>query len=90
MSKRKFIMIFIACNISIVLIQINNHTRIVRKQYEKQRNEKTKEELVAQKSTLIRSLCSCKNHSDIKKYAATHLHMKPISLSQIKSVSFNE
>jgi len=73
-----------------ILIHINNHTRITRKQYEKQRNEKIKEELITQKSATIRSLCLSKNHSDIKKYAATHLHMKPIALSHINSVSFNE
>jgi cell division protein FtsL len=83
-------MIFIACNISMVIVHINNHTRIVRQQYAKQRNEKIKEELTAQKATIIRNLCTCKNHSDIKKYATTQLHMKPIALSQIKSVSFNE
>jgi hypothetical protein len=73
-----------------VLIHINNHTRIVRQQYAKQRNEKIKEDLLTQKSMNIRNLCSCKNHSEIKKYATTQLYMKPIALSQIKTVSFNE
>jgi hypothetical protein len=71
-------------------MQINNHARIVRQRYTKQRNEKIKKDLLAKKTAATRNLCVCKNHAYIKKYAITHLHMQPIALSQIKSVSFNE
>ena len=90
MNRRTFILIFIACNILIVFLHIHNNTNITRQLYRKQRNEKTKEELLQKKAAAIRTLYAMKNPSSIKQFATEQLAMQKIALNQIKTVQFNE
>ena len=90
MSRRTFILFFIACNIAIVFLHIRNHTNIVRELYRKQRNEKIRDELLQKKTTAIRTLYSLKNPSLIKQFAVEQLNMKKVAFDQIKTVTFNE
>lgn len=87
MKRSTFIFVFIACNIGMVLLQIQHHTNVVRQQYRKQRNERLKEELVQKKATALRSLYALKNPAAIKQFATEELKMQKICLQQIKTVS---
>jgi hypothetical protein len=90
MKRSTFILIFIACNICMALLQIKNHTNIVRQLYRKQRNEKIKEDLVQKKAAMLRSLYALKNPAAIKQFATEELNMHNVSLHQIKTVAANE
>ena len=87
MNRRTFVIVFIACNICIVLLQIKHHTNVVRQLYRKQRNEKIKEELTQKKAAALRNLYTLKNPSSIKQFATEQLHMQKVALNQIKTVT---
>jgi cell division protein FtsL len=87
MKRSTFIFFFIACNIGMVLLQIQHHTNVVQQQYRKQRNDKLKEELLQKKAAALRSLYALKNPATIKQFATEELKMQTVSLQQIKTVS---
>ena len=89
-KRSTFILVFIACNIGMVLLQIKNHTNVVQQQYRNQRNKKMKEELQQKKAATLRSLYALKNPASIKQFAIEKLAMQKIALNQIKTVTNNE
>ncbi len=89
MNRQTFILFFIACNITMIFLHIQNHTNIIRQLYRKQRNEKSIDVLKQKKAYALRTLYSFKNPVSIKEYAVSELHMQKIDLQQIKTVTFN-
>jgi hypothetical protein len=80
-------MLFIACNIGMILLQIKHHTNVVQELYRKQRNEKIKEELLQKKAAATRGLYALKNPTAIKQFVTEQLKMQKICLHQIKTVT---
>lgn len=90
MKKRTFLVIFVTTNIVFIVLHIHKNTLIIKASYQKQRLEKEKAKLEAQKDTLNQQIHQLQNPSHIKKYAQEKLHMQKVKLHQIKKLPFNE
>ncbi len=86
MSNRSFITFFITIHVVFIFLQIHKQSYVIELSYQKQKNEKLKQELTDKKNGLTQELHMVQNRSNIKKYAESSLGMKKISLSQIKKM----
>ena len=87
MKKRTFIALFITINLLFIFLYIHKQSTIIKLSFEKQRNEKLKEELMLQKNTLIQQLHTLNTKPAIKEHAAKTLGMKKIDLKQITVIA---
>jgi hypothetical protein len=69
--------------IMFIFLYIHKQSTIIKLSYEKQRNEKQKEELLLRKNMLIQQLQGLQNRTIVKEYATKKLGMKKIQLPQI-------
>lgn len=86
MKRRTFIILFVGVQVGFIIAQIHKQSFLIGLSFEKQRNEKRKQELIEQKNNLTHQLCTLQQRSSIKEYAEKELGMKPIKLNQIKTV----
>lgn len=84
MKRNTFLLIFVSLNILFIFLQIFKQSYIIKLSYEKQRNEKLRNSLLAKKASLTEQLYILKNQSTIKQFATDTLGMKPIRLNQIR------
>lgn len=90
MKKESFIFLFIAVNLFFIFFQIYKNSKIIKVSFEKQRNEKLKEELINHKITLSQQLCALQNKAEIKQYAVDTLQMEKIKLHNLKKLPAHE
>ena len=90
MKKITFVSLFVAAQIAFIFLQIFKHSQYIQYSFSKQEHEQKKDELIKQKQKLTHQLYSLKKHSTIARYASRRLHMKKISLTQIKKLPVNE
>lgn len=90
MKKITFVSIFISTQIAFIFLQIFKHSQYIQHSFSKQQHEQKKEELLKEKEELTHQLYFLKKHSTIARYASRRLHMKKISLSQIKKLPVDE
>jgi cell division protein FtsL len=86
MHKKTFIILFIAIHIGFIFLQIHKQSYLVELSYQKQKNEKIKQELVEKRNNLQQQWYVLQNRATIKNYAQEKLGMKKISLHQIKQL----
>lgn len=86
MKRATFISLFVATQVCLVVLQINKHSNRIQLLYEKQKNESIRARLRVKQQELIQQLYALKDRAAVKEYARTHLHMKPVQLSQIKKI----
>ena len=87
MKKKLSMLIFITLQILLVVGHIHQRSLFVRELYQEQRINSTKHDLERQKQELCARLYTCKNPDAIKQFATQQLSMRPITLSQIKTVA---
>ena len=87
MHKRTFISLFIIIHLGFIFLQIHKQSYLVELTYQKQKNEKIKQELIDQKNSLTQNWHLMQNRATIKKYAHENLSMKKIAFNQIKNLS---
>jgi hypothetical protein len=90
MKRQTFVALFVTVNIGMVILQIKKHTSMIGQLYQKQRNEKVKEELIQKKADVMRQLYTLKNPASIKQFAIHELHMQKIALNQIVTATHYE
>ncbi len=90
MKKNIFVHIVIGFHLIYIGLQIHKQSYVIKWSFEKQRNEKHKDALRAQKNNLTEQLFILKHRSTIKTFAQTTLHMKKIGIDQVKMVKPNE
>lgn len=84
MKRATFIGLFISVHLIFVIAQIHKHSQIVKLSYQKQKNEKLRNELAEKQLVLTHQLYAHKNLGAIKEFAIKNLNMAPVKLSQIK------
>ena len=84
MKKAYFIALFVGMHIIFIILQIHKQSSFIKLSYDKQRLEKEKRELLAQKDTLTQQLSQLQDHDVIKQFALNELNMKQVSLKQIR------
>lgn len=77
---------FVTIHVMFIFLQIHKQSYGIELSYQKQKNEKIRQELIDKKNDLTQELHLMQNRSTIKKYAENTLGMKKISLSQIKQM----
>lgn len=87
MKKKLNFVIFITLQIILVVGHIHQRSLFVHELYQGQRIKSTKHELGHKKQELSTRLCTYKNPDAIKQFATQQLSMRPIALSQIKTVA---
>jgi cell division protein FtsL len=87
MSQRNFIITVILVNVTFVLLQIDKRMRSTRLIYRKQALEQELANLTKRHDQLQQELCCLQQHDTVKRYAARYLHMRPITLRQLKKIS---
>lgn len=85
MKKNIFIIVFIGTQIFFIFFYIHTQSRIIKLSYDKQKNEKTKNNLIQRKQELKQMLCATHNYGVVKQFALEK-NMKQITLSQIKKI----
>lgn len=90
MNRQTFVVLFVIINIGMIILQIKKHTNMIGQLYQKQRNEKIKEELLNKKAAAMREFYELKNPTAIKKFAINELQMKKVELKQVISVAEHE
>ncbi len=68
-------------------MQIHNYSQIIKAHYQKQKNETEKLVLVQKKQELTHHLYALQNKAKVKEFAIAQLHMEPVSLDQIKTLT---
>lgn len=86
MKKGIFFGLFILVHIGFIFLQIHKQSFIVQLTYEKQKNEKIKEELLEKKNQLTQQWYILQNRTSIKQYAEKELGMKKVAFKQIKNL----
>lgn len=71
-------------HVIVIILQIHKQSSFIKLSYDKQRLEKEQRELIAQQDNLTQRLSKLQDHEAIKQYALNKLHMKHISLNQIR------
>jgi cell division protein FtsL len=89
MKKGAFFTLFLTTNILFLILQIQKQSAWVKQSYEQQRLEQQAMHLQQRNSELTQKLHTLKNPQAIKEYAHAQ-GMRPIKLSQIKSISIGE
>lgn len=84
MKKAYFITLFVGMHIIFIILQIHKQSSFIKLSYDKQRLEKEKRELLAQKDTLTQQLSQLQDHETIKEFALNTLKMEQVSLKQIR------
>lgn len=82
--------LFIGIQLLLVVLQIHKHTTRAQISYNKQKNEKRKQGLLIKRQEMMQQLYGLKNYDAIKEFAQKELHMKQITLSQIKKMPVND
>ena len=86
MQSSRFMCLVVATHVAFIVAHIHRHTRFIGESFRRQRNERTRQQLVHKRQELAAQLCAIQDHGYIKRYAEEKLHMKPISLSQVKKL----
>jgi cell division protein FtsB len=84
MKKGKIIVTFMAMHIGFIFLQIHKHMRCIKLSFEKQKNEKLLAQLEKEKQELHNQLYALQNRAAIKEFAQEKLHLKTVSIDQIK------
>jgi Tfp pilus assembly protein PilO len=87
MKRSIFITIFISIHILFVGLQIHKHGLFVQLSYQKQKQEKLKDELLQRKQELAHQLHAAKAPTLIKQYVVQKNGMERVKLAQIKRLS---
>lgn len=87
MYQRKFIVTVILVNVAFVLLQIDKRMRSTRLIYRKQALELELATISKKHNQLNQELCSLQQHDTVKRYAARYLHMRPVTLRQLRKIS---
>lgn len=90
MNRKAFVILFVVANIGMLILQIKKHTYMIGQLYQKQRNEKIKEELLQKKADTMRELYALANPAAIKQFAINQLHMQKVALNQITTFAPHE
>ena len=86
MKKNLFIALFFGVNVFFVFFHIHKQSRIITLSYQKQKNEKSRDELIEQKKELQQQLYALRNHALVNNYAHTTLKMEKVRLSAVKTL----
>jgi Tfp pilus assembly protein PilO len=89
MKKKAFIVLFLTVHVLFIVLQIDKQSRMVKLSYTKQKEEQTLKTLFHKKQALVNELYRLKNKQGIKKYAQTHLKMKPLKIKQVQRIPDN-
>ena len=89
MKKGSILTTFIAIHISFIFLQIHKHMQFIKQSFEKQKNERLFAQLIKEKQALANQLHTLQNKNDIKQFAQEHLHMKSVSLKQMKRIDYD-
>lgn len=81
--KKRAISAIIGLHILFIFLQIHKQSTLIELSYQKQKQEKLKQELINKKNELKRTLCLLQDPETVRAYAQV-AGMKKISLSQIK------
>lgn len=87
MKRALFLGIFFGAQLVFIFAHIHKHTLFIRQSYRTQKNEKLLAQLTGKKQEVAAQLQALKSHAAIKKYAHETLHMRPISLNQIRRLN---
>ena len=87
MKKKVSMLAFITLQILLVVGHIHQRSLFVRELYQEQRIQTVHHDLEHKKQELCARLCTCKNPDAIKQFATQQLSMRPITLSQIKTIA---
>lgn len=71
-------------HVIIIVLQIHKQSSFIKVSYDKQRLEKEQRELIALRDNYTQRLSKLQDPEAVKKYALNQLHMKHISLNQIR------
>lgn len=80
--------IFIMVNLSFIFLYIYKNNTIIALSFEKQKEEKYRDSLREKKNKLMQKLCLIQNKMHIKQFAQKQLQMEPISLKQIRTLTY--
>ena len=83
MIKFNFLTFFILFNLSFLFVKIYQHNKTIQLNYNRQKFENKRTELIKEKDKLLIKLSKIKNPKLIKKTAQNKLGLKPIKLTQI-------
>jgi len=86
MKCTPFMSLLIATHVLFILAHIYRHSQFVQESFQHQKNERLLETFTHKKQELASILYSQKDRSAIQEYAEQVLHMKPISLAQVKKL----
>ncbi len=89
MQKKYFISFFIGMHVIFIILTIHKQSSHIKLTYEKQRLEKEQRELKAEHNVLMERFNKLQDPEMIKHYALNKLHMKHISLNQIRHTHDN-
>jgi len=84
-----FMSLLITTHVLFVLAHIYRHSQFVQETFRHQKNERLLEALTHKRQELASLLYSIKDRSAIREYAQQALHMKPLSLAQVKKLERN-
>lgn len=75
---------FVIIQIFLIFFYIHKESSKIKLSYQKQKNEKLKQELIEQKQNLAQLLHEKQHQKEIKDFAINNLEMQKIKLNQIK------
>jgi hypothetical protein len=90
MRRSAFVAIFFGSQLLFVLLQIHKHILITSLSYHKLKRESDKMALLKQKQDLINQWYQVTDPDAVKTFAEEHLHLKSISLTQVKKISHDK
>jgi hypothetical protein len=86
--KKKYTAIAVAAlQLILIAAYIHSNSVYVRMSFEKQRLEKQRIVLQERKQSLTHAVAALHNPNDVKQFAQEQLHMQPIALSNIKTLT---
>ena len=85
-----FLFVFVTVQISLITLQIYKQNKIIELSYQKQKNEKSRDNLFQKKNELLQKLYELQNRKSIKRFSEDKLKMKKVGIKQVKKISDEE
>lgn len=90
MKKISFVILFVATQLLLLVLQLHKHADRVRLVYAKQKKEAQRAQLVERREHVLQKMHELTGRTEIKRYAQEQLKLEPIQLRQIKRVVRND
>ena len=79
-------LLFIVLNLGMIFLQIYKQSQFVKISYSKQRLEKERDRLIAQRNEMVHQIYIQQSNKNVKRYASDHLGMRNTGVTQIHKI----